>query len=298
MPLAYTWVNVFTDRPFAGNQLAVFRVPPDFPLLGMQRLARELNHSETVFLQPHETADCRVRILLPTAPLAEEIPFAGHPVIGAACVAAMGRPGETVVRLATGVGVIPVTVRTVSEGRWEARMEQPVPRVAGQVEAGPALAAALGLEPADVAGGLPVEAVDNGMQTVIVPLRTLEAVQRALPDMAALRQLLGRQGLCTMVFAPGGLEPDSHVHCRVFGPFDLVPEDPATGSATGPLGEYMVRHGLADGNTVIVSEQGHEIGRPSRLTIQVRRNEGVTQAVFVGGSVVLVGEGAFRVESF
>lgn len=298
MPLAYTWVNVFTDRAFAGNQLAVFPVGPDFPLAHMQRLARELNHSETVFLQPDTKADCRVRILLPTAPLAEEIPFAGHPVLGAACVAAMSRQpwaGETTVRLATGVGIIPVTVRAEGDGRWAARMQQPVPRVVGQPEAGPELAAALGLTPSDFAEGLPVEAVDNGMQTVIIPLQSLEAVQRARPDMAALRNLLGRQGLCTMVFARGGLEPSSDVHCRVFGPFDLVPEDPATGSANGPLGEYMVRYGLAGGKP-IVSEQGCEIGRPSLLTIQVRQEAGVTKAVFVGGSVVLVGDGAFRVE--
>lgn len=296
--LAYTWVDVFAPRPFAGNQLAVFRVPPDLPLSTMQRLARELNHSETVFLQPPTAAgaDVRVRILLPTAPLAEEIPFAGHPVLGAACVAAMDGAYPATLRLETGVGVVPVTVTAAGEGRWEAVMQQPVPRVVRALACRTELAAALGLGSDAIDSTLPVEAVDNGMQTVIIPLRSLEAVRMARPDMQALRTLLGREGLCTMVFALGGVEFESHVHCRVFGPFDMVPEDPATGSANGPLGEYLVRHSLAQGDSII-SEQGYEIGRPSRLTIRVEREAGITRTLFVGGSVVLVGEGAFRVES-
>jgi PhzF family phenazine biosynthesis protein len=131
--------------------------------------------------------------------------------------------------------------------------------------------------------------VDNGMQTVIIPLASVAAVQQAVPDMARLRELLGRDGLCTLVFATGGIAPDADVHCRVFSPFDLVAEDPATGSANGPLGEYLVRHGVLPG-PLIVSEQGFAVGRPSRL--QIRIAEGVQ----VGGEVRLIGEGVFRIQ--
>lgn len=295
--LPFEWVDVFAADLFAGNQLVVFHAPADLPDETMCRITRELNHSETAFLQPARVAgaDRRVRIFIPTLPLADEIPFAGHPILGAACVAApQGGPA----RLETGVGIVPVTVQPLGDGgtavAWRARMEQPVPRVVRVIEETRAeLAAALGapLDPA-----LPVEAVDNGMQTVIVPLASLEAVRGAQPNLARLRDLLGRAGLCTLVFARGGLAPGTDVTCRVFSPFDLVPEDPATGSANGPLGEYLVRHGVLPGPTVR-SEQGHAIGRPSRLEIAVERGGGTTRAVSVTGEVRLVGQGQFRIDS-
>ncbi|HYG59757.1 MAG TPA: PhzF family phenazine biosynthesis protein [Symbiobacteriaceae bacterium] len=293
--LPFAWVDVFADRPLAGNQLAVFTVPDDFPVALMERLARELNHSETAFLQPATApgAGVRVRIFLPTLPHATEIPFAGHPILGSACVAAMDTREPQRLQVETGAGVLPVWVTPAGPGHWEARMAQPLPAVTGVVEAREELALALGLAPGDLRGGLPVEAVDNGMQTVLIPLASREAVQRARPDLPRLRDLLGRAGLCTLVFAMGGVESGSDVHCRVFGPFDIVPEDPATGSANGPLGEYLVRHGLSPG-PVVQSEQGFAIGRPSLLTVTVERRDGVTQAVYVSGAVRLVGRGEFE----
>jgi trans-2,3-dihydro-3-hydroxyanthranilate isomerase len=292
--LPFTWVDVFAAEPLAGNQLVVFDAPADLPDETMRRLTRELNHSETVFLQPARAAgaDRRLRIFIPTLPLADEIPFAGHPILGAACVATAPQGGP--VRLETGVGIVPVTVDAQnSPGAWRARMEQPLPRVVRVIDAQRAeLAEALG---APLHAALPVEAVDNGMQTVIIPLASLEAVRGARPDLARLRDLLGREGLCTLVWAPGGLAEETDVTCRVFSPFDLVPEDPATGSANGPLGEYLVRHGVLPGPH-IRSEQGHAIGRPSRLEITVERTGGgVTRGVFVAGEVRLVGQGQFRI---
>ena len=301
MPLAlpYTWVDVFAPHPLAGNQLAVFQAPADLPVAVMQRLTRELNHSETTFLQPATIpgADLRVRIFIPTLPDAVEIPFAGHPLLGSAVVTAMDRTEPSTVRLQTGVGVVPVTVAPAGPGCWDARMVQPLPRLVRTVTERTKLAEALGLAAADLAPALPVEAVDNGMQTVIIPLTSLDAVRRSVPNMPALRELLGRDGLCTLVFAPGGMEPGAHVTCRVFSPFDLVSEDPATGSANGPLGEYMVRHGLARSGETIRSEQGDAVGRPGRLALVVERHAGTTQSVAVGGRVWLAGRGQFFVST-
>ena len=289
--LPFTWVDVFAAAPYAGNQLAVFTAPADMPAGSMRAVTRELNHSETTFLQPPTLpgADGRVRIFIPTLPRAEEIPFAGHPILGTACVAAPAEGGT--VRLETGVGIIPVDVQPLGEGRWQARMSQPVPRVVRTVYARAELAGALG---AALHPDLPVEAVDNGMQTVIVPLASLTEVQNARPDLGRLRELLGRDGLCTLVFAPGGMEPGTDVHCRVFSPYDLVAEDPATGSANGPLGEYLIRHGILPGPTVR-SEQGHSVGRPGRLEITVEREAGRTRSIQVMGEVHFVGRGGFRV---
>lgn len=291
MGLHYTWLDVFAERAYQGNQLCVFRAPANLPVEAMQQLARELNHSETAFVQPAVSgqADYRLRIFIPTHPLAVEIPFAGHPILGSACAVADGRP---VVRFETGAGVIPVTVTSLGPNSWEATMMQPVPRLVRTVDERSALAGALGLAATDLRPDVPIEAADNGMQSVLIPLTAVEAVQRARPDLPELRALLGRDGLSTMIFALGGTMPGAHVHCRVFSPFDLVAEDPATGSANGPLGEYLVRHGLVRGNR-IVSEQGMEMGRPSRLVIEVERSNGRTLAVQVGGRVQRIGSGEF-----
>lgn len=293
--LPYRWLDVFAVGPFSGNQLCVFSGADDLPVTLMQRITREINHSETTFLQrpAGPGRDCRIRILLPSGSSAEEVPFAGHPILGSACVAAADQRRRSTVTCETGVGSIPVTVTPLKEGLWEARMPQPVPRLVRTLSGGTDLAAALGLEPDDVRTDLPVEAVYNGMSTVLIPLRSVEAVQRARPELGRLRAILGRDGSNTMLFALGGLTDGAHVHCRVFSPFDLVVEDPATGSANGPLGEYLVRHG-ALALPSIQSEQGMEIGRPSRLTIEVERNGGQTQAVFVSGRVQLIGQGEFR----
>lgn len=290
--LPYTWVDVFAERPLAGNQLAVFAAPADLPLATMQSLTRELNHSETTFIQPAIAAgaDLRVRIFIPTLPVAREIPFAGHPILGTACVAAKTSLTPVTLHIETGAGLIPVEVEPLEAGVWDAQMVQPTPQVVGEVAVSQAeLARALGVQHADLRSDLPVEAVDNGMQTVIIPLASLAAVQRANPDLDRLRALLGPAGLCTLVFALGGVEAGSDVHCRVFSPFDLVPEDPATGSANGPLGHYLVRHGVLPG-PAIVSEQGYQVGRPSRLRITVDPSGKVS----VGGRVQLVGRGEFQ----
>ncbi len=261
----------------------------------MARLTRELGHSETTFLQPATIAgaDARLRILIPTGSGAVEVPFAGHPILGSACALAADRTEPSTVTFQTGAGLIPVHVTPLGNGSWEASMTQPLPRVVWSRPALPGLAEALGLSPADLAPGLPVEAVDNAMQTVIIPLGSVEAVDRCQPDLTRLRALLGRDGLCTLAFAPGGLEPGSDLHCRVFSPFDLVSEDPATGSANGPLGDYVIRHGIS-ARRELISEQGDRLGRPSRIRIQIDIDEnGNTRTIRVAGRVQRIGGGSF-----
>lgn len=294
---AYTWVDVFAPRPLAGNQLCVFTGTDAMEEALMARLTRELGHSETTFLQRSASpgADARLRIWVPTEAGAFAVPFAGHPILGSACVLAADRPDPSTVVFETGVGLVPVTVEPAGEGVWEATMVQPLPRLVwSRPDAMAGLAEALGIEAGDLRSDLPVEAVDNGMQTVIIPLVSAGAVDRCRPDLVELGNLLGRAGLCTLVFAMGGLEPGSDLHCRVFSPFDLVIEDPATGSANGPLGEYVVRHKLTP-KSVLRSEQGDLLGRPGRLRVAVQTGEDeVVRTIRVSGRVHLIGSGRFR----
>lgn len=293
MLLPYVWTNVFACRPLTGNPLCVFFADQEPDVATLRAITREVGHSETTFVQPvaDGRADWRMRIFLPLASpeLAQEIPFAGHPLLGSACAAA-GSGGGGLIRLQTGVGVLRVEVTPLGDGVWEAWMEQPLPLTVGVVDATADLARALGLAEADLHRALPVEAVTNGMQTVLVPVRTAEAVSRVRPDLPALGRLLGQAGNCVLLFAVGGAEQGVDVHSRVFAPFDLVGEDPATGSAQGPLGEYLVRHGVLPG-PLVRSRQGVEIGRPSYIQIRVERTGGETTGVHVGGRVIRLGAG-------
>lgn len=286
MNLAFTWVDVFADEQFGGNQLCVFHpAPADLAPEVMRRITRELNHAETVFVQPPATGagEFRIRIWVPVRPLAEEIPFAGHPILGAACAV---RPEGGIVRFETGRGVIPVEVRPVAKDTWAARMAQPLPAFE-PFPVDPAwLESALGVNPGSLRRDLPIERADNGMRTLLVPFASQAAVDGARPDMRRLAELGGGVESCVLIFAAG----EQAMRCRVFCPFDLNPEDAATGSANGPLGAYLVRHGAAAG-PVVQSEQGHAIGRPSRLTVEV-----TPEAILVGGRVQYVGAGAFRLK--
>jgi len=294
---SYVWCDVFAGRPLAGNQLCVFTEAVSLADQAMVRLTRELGHSETTFLQPptQPGATARLRIFVPSGAGAFEVPFAGHPILGSACALAAGRTVPSTVTFETGAGLIPVRVEPLGDGIWEASMQQPFPRIVWSRPYIAGLAEALGLAPSDIAPGLPVEAVDNAMQTVIIPLVSVAAVDRCEPDLGRLRELLGRDGLCTLLFAPGGIEQGSDLHCRVFSPFDLVSEDPATGSANGPLGDYALRHGIIDKGE-LVSEQGDRLGRPSRIRIIIETDEnGNTRTIHVAGRVQQLGSGFFTI---
>ena len=277
-PRRYIVADVFTDTPLQGNQLAVFTDGRGLPAGQMQRTARELNLSETVFFLPPEgDGDLRIRIFTP----ASELPFAGHPVLGSAFLAGE-LLGTSAVRLETGAGVVPVELQRRGEQIVSGRMEQPIPDWA-PYEQPERLLAALG-----VAGsGLPVEAYRNGPRHVFVALDGEAAVTALRPDLGALADL-GEIGVSC--FAGGG----GRWKTRMFAPGLGVSEDPATGSAAGPLAIHLARHGRTGFGEEIEIRQGAEIGRPSVLYARVDGSPQRIERVLVGGSAVVVARGEYR----
>ena len=271
----YIVVDVFTDTPLEGNPAAVVTDAHGIPAERMQRIAREFNLSETVFVFPaQDGGDARVRIFTPSV----ELPFAGHPVLGAAFV--LGEPAAMQrIRLETGVGVVPVEFVRENGRIVSCSMRQPVPTWELYEQAGELLAA-LGVE----SPGLPVEAYRNGPRHVYVELASEQEVASLQPDMGALAKLPGIGVGC---FAGTG----SRWKARYFGPAFGVPEDPATGSAAGPLAVHLARHGrIAFGQEIEIS-QGAEIGRPARLYARAAGSADRIDSVEVAGAAVIVARG-------
>ena len=279
MRYAYAVADVFTDAPLEGNQVAVFLDAADLTDAQMQRTAREMNLSETVFVLPGDAdADAAVRIFTPTA----ELPFAGHPVLGTAFILAAERAEAAACRLRTKAGVIALEL-TRSDGEVTfAEMRQPLPTVAPFAEP-EALLAALGTTRAV----LPIESYDNGPVHVMVALPDEAAVAAIVPDLNALGRL-GTMGVSC--FAGAG----TRFKTRMFAPALGVPEDPATGSAAGPLAIHLVRHGVIAPGTAIDIHQGAEIARPSLLRARPEGTRERIDAVFVGGAAVVVARGDYR----
>jgi trans-2,3-dihydro-3-hydroxyanthranilate isomerase len=270
----YVVADVFTDVPLAGNPVAVFTDAREIPEERLQRLAREVNLSETVFVYtPDGNANVRIRIFTPTL----ELPFAGHPVLGTAFVLA-GPLQLDEIRLETGSGIVPI--RLERDGRriafgW---MRQPVV-TAEDYDGAEALLALLGVEKS----GLPVELYEQGPGHVYIELDSPGAVAALRPDLGALKELSPWGTVC---FARDG----EAWKVRVFVPAHGVDEDPATGSAAGPLALHLARHGRIEFGEEIVIRQGAEVGRPSTLHAVARSPEEIE----VGGSAVIVARGEFR----
>jgi trans-2,3-dihydro-3-hydroxyanthranilate isomerase len=274
----YVVCDVFTDRPLTGNPLAVFTDARAIPEAMLQPLAREINFSETVFvLAPAAGGHARIRIFTPT----RELPFAGHPVLGTAFV--LGGPLQLVeIVLETGAGLVPIRLERDGPKIVFGRMTQPLPRIE-PFPASAALLAALG-----VAGSeLPVELYVNGPRHVFVTLAREADVAALRPDFAALARVGDQTTNC---FAGVGRRWKT----RAFAPAHGTIEDPATGSAAGPLACHLARHGrLAFGDEIEIT-QGVEIGRPSRLHARVEGSPERITKVEVGGSAVVVARGEFR----
>jgi trans-2,3-dihydro-3-hydroxyanthranilate isomerase len=275
----YVIADVFTDEPLAGNPVAVFTDGRDLSEVDMQAIARETNLSETVFVLPATTddADVRIRIFTP----AVELPFAGHPTLGSAFV--LGGPlQKIVIRLETGAGVVPVTLDREGAKIVFGRMEQPVPPWQAVEDPAP-IFAALGVE----GSNLPVVRYDLGPGHVYIALDSPDAVQRLAPDIGALAAA-----------TPDGANCFAHVDgnrwkTRMFAPNHGVNEDPATGSAAGPLAIHLARHGRIPFGEQIEISQGAEINRPSTIYATVEGEGDRIDRVEVGGSAVLVARGEF-----
>ena len=276
----YVVCDVFTDTPLEGNQLGVFTDARGLESEQMQALARELNYSESTFVLPAEDGGhARMRIFTPTT----EVPFAGHPTLGTAFVLS-GPLQLTEIWLETGNGIVPVRLEREEDRLVFGRMEQPLP-TATRFEREAELLEALGVERSE----LPVEVYDNGMRHVYVALRSEDDVAALRPDLGRLADL-GGAVLGINCFAGAG----SRWKTRMFAPAGGVAEDPATGSAAGPLAFHLARHGRIDFGQEIEIAQGVEIGRPSKLSARVEGTVAAAELVEVGGAAVVVARGEFR----
>ena len=277
-PLPYVVVDVFTDKPLEGNQLGVFTDARTLSGEQMQRLAREMNFAESTFvLPPEQGGDARVRIFTP----ANELPFAGHPVLGTAFVIGEQK-GIDVVRLETGLGIVPVELRRDGGRIVFGRMEQPIPAIR-PYEREAELLAALGVR----RSRLPVEAYKNGPLHVYVELESEAEVAALRPNLAALKELPDVGANC---FAGSGRRWKT----RMFAPAHGVNEDPATGSAAGPLAVHLARHGRIAFGDEIEIRQGAELKRPSLLFARAVGSRERIERVEVGGSAVVVAKGEFH----
>jgi len=301
--MRYLHYDVFTDRPFEGNQLAVFPDARGLSPRQMQTLTREMNFSESTFILPAETPDTDIRMRIFTPGL--ELPMAGHPTIGSTfALAAEGviAPGRERFVFGLGVGPTPVELTWEAGALSFAWMDQrpPVFRAARSSRAD--IIRAAGVDPQAVdRSGLPIEEVSCGVPFLFVPLDSRAAVDAAEPDVAAMRRLTSAfaAGLVgVFVFSPEPLGSEVTAYSRMFAPEFGVAEDPATGGASGPLGSFLVKHGVVSGPRMqrMVSLQGVAMGRPSVIHIAIAQDAaGEITRVQVGGRAVRVGDGRIDV---
>ena len=299
--LRYHIVDVFTDKAFGGNPLAVFTNGRGIEPTVMQSIARELNLSETTYVLPPENPenDYHVRIFTPAA----ELPAAGHPTIGTSFVLAREHmielgAAESNIRLEEGVGTIPVKI-TFKEGEadliW---MQQPLPTFGPRFEDSGLIAEMLSIAPDQIETRWPIEVVSCGVPFLYVPVK----------DLAAIRSIRFRLDVCeralrdfgtteVFVFTTATELEGSSVHSRMFAPMLGVWEDPATGIASGPLGSYLVRYEVLplQEKAEFTSEQGIELGRPSIIKIIIDNEAGEISRVRVGGQCRFMGEGYLEV---
>lgn len=290
-------LDVFADKPLAGNPLAVFPDGHGLSDATMQAIAREMNLSETTFVFPSDRATKRIRFFTPTA----ELPLAGHPTIGTWWILAeldhVDVPDNTLHRITqeTGAGVLPVDIAMGNGVPKEVVMVQTLPSFGEIVSDTAELGRVLGGDERTVLATPAPQVVSTALPQLMVPIRSMDALV-ALPSGGsggALADFLRHHGTdCAMCYVVEEDQPHARVRCRMFAPGLGVPEDPATGSASGALGSYLVWHGVIraqDGDARIVVAQGIEIGRPSRINVSVAvGNGGEITEVRVGGQAVTV----------
>jgi trans-2,3-dihydro-3-hydroxyanthranilate isomerase len=298
-PYRYLHYDVFTDTPFEGNQLAVFPEPAGLTAAMMQTIAREMNFSESTFILPAEAAatDVRMRIFTP----AEELPMAGHPTVGSTFALAKEgviAPGQRAFVFGLGVGPTPVEIEWKDGAMDFVWMTQGQPKYAGAIAERTRFAASIGLGATDLGSSNP-EAVSCGNLFLIAPLASRDAVDRIEINRAEYTSACAAAGLKELPLFVFSIEPrgDAQIYSRMVAPGLGVSEDPATGSAAGPLGCYLHKHQLLPRERLshIVNLQGVKMLRPSRLHISIEGRSDEVTRVRVGGRSVLVGEGTLSV---
>jgi len=313
-------LDVFTDQPFSGNPLAVFPEAEGLSDDAMMKIAREMNLSETVFVLPSESEEVlrKLRIFTP----AREIPFAGHPIVGTWNALARegvvpvpeGGNGWTRIHHEIGIGILPVDIEFNDGQPLRVVMTQGKFGILDEIDDGEEqaeLARALGRNREDLDESLPIQVITTGLAFLAVPIRSLADVRDCRVNASLLADIYTRRGgTGCLVFTRETLEVgESRAHARMFAPADNIAEDPATGSACGALGGYLVHHGAVElqpdaGDSVpspvvdgqrstykFVIEQGDFIHRPSRIDLEVTGGAGDVQEVKIGGPSVVVARG-------
>lgn len=301
MALPFYIVDVFAERKLAGNQLAVFCQAETLTTEQMQAIAKEMNYSETTFIlsETPQNHGYPVRIFTPN----QELPFAGHPTLGTAFILqhAIVQESVSIVRLNLQVGQIPVTVKYadgVIDVLW---MRQNSPTFGKLLEV-EEITSVLGLSSDQIDERTPIQEVSTGLPFIIVPLRNLAALQQATVNREALFKLIETtEAKAILIFCPETRSTENHLSVRVFvEAIAGTPEDPATGSANGCLAAYLVQYAYFDqrsnaerGASIDIRvEQGYEIGRPSLLLLQAKKEKEAFE-ISVGGKVILVAKGEF-----
>ncbi|MBI5571218.1 MAG: PhzF family phenazine biosynthesis protein [Desulfomonile tiedjei] len=286
-------VDVFAEEKYTGNQLAVVRGAQDLSDAEMQRIAKEMNYSETAFILSETPGDSGfdVRIFTPN----EEVPFAGHPTLGTAHVIRDEIVGETAheITLNLKVGRIPVTFGSNADDEQTCWMRQVEPTFGSTFKAG-VIAPMLSLDESEIDDRFPVEEVSTGLPHIIVPLKTLESLKQACIVKDKYFELAKKAwAKAILIFSPEPHNWANDVSVRQFADWYGISEDPATGSGNGCLAGYLVRHRYWGKRKVdIRSEQGYEIGRPSLLLLKAEEHDGVID-VSVGGKAITIARGEF-----
>jgi trans-2,3-dihydro-3-hydroxyanthranilate isomerase len=292
MSRRYVVLDVFTDRAFAGNPLAVVTDAEGLDSARMQAIAREFNLSETVFVLPPDDPHRRARLRIFTPGV--ELPFAGHPTVGSAVLLSLmhGDEGPAAFGVEEAIGVIPCVTERRGERAGYARFRAPkLPAVVGAGLDAADAADAFGLHAEDIGFGAhapSVRAVGGAFH--LIPLRSLEALARAQPAAAFARHVAGAHP-AAFLYAPA---PEG-LRARMFAPGLGIAEDPATGSAVACLAGALAQHeGLDDGTHEFLIDQGVEMGRPSRIELQIALEGGKLVAAEIGGGAVVVAEGVLH----
>lgn len=292
MAHSFYLVDVFAESKYAGNQLAVVRNAADLSALEMQKIAAEMNYSETTFILSDDVRDggYDVRIFS----LDEELPFAGHPTLGTAYIIQQQIIGKEIneVKLNLKAGQIPVTFSYLGGKPDQLWMRQIAPTF-GRKFSPDDVARALNIDSDSIDQRFPIEEVSTGLPFIIVPLKDLSAIKSCYIDRVGYMKLIDQaEAKSIFLFCPECYDPQNQINARMFDDFHGIAEDPATGSANGCLAAYLVKNRYYGSSAIDIKvEQGYEIGRPSLLLLKAGEEEGGAIAVSVGGRVIMVAGG-------